>query len=434
MERGLKHTGFIIILLLLLLPLLQHTTGIFHLKPLKGAFTILPEPDFSFRHYFSGDYQEKYNDYLEQNIGMRPLLVRINNQIAYTLFNETQASAVVIGKKGYLFEENYIKAYYGTDFRGEKEWDDKLDKLCFIIDHLNQYSTEVILFLAPGKATFFPEYIPDDMKPEEKRITNHEYLVRKCKEKNLHCIDFNTYFVNLKDTSSYALYPKTGIHWSLYGVGLALDSIINYMEYLSGKNIVDFGWNQVIVSGDLKEPDNDIGEGMNLLFDISWYDMPYPRFYFREDSTTFKPEVITIADSYYWSFHGKGLSQRIYDKDKFWYYYKSVHGDVYEKGLMIEDLDVPGEIKSADYIVLLATDANLYKYPFGFIDHVYELLKNEKSQKGANFSEDLIRKTIRNIKSDSLWFRQVKDKAREMNISVDEMLRKDAIWILEKRK
>ena len=43
------------------------------------------------------------------------MAIRTMNQIDYSLFNETHARSVLVGKEGYLFEENYIKAALGLD-------------------------------------------------------------------------------------------------------------------------------------------------------------------------------------------------------------------------------------------------------------------------------------------------------------------------------
>jgi len=316
--KRVKNIAFIIILLLLFLPVIQKTITLFDVTPLKGSFITNQKPEFHFKDYFSGTYQDQYNSYYEENIGFRSSFVRLYNQIAFSLFDITQASQVVIGKNNYLFEENYIKAYTGTDFQGGAVWDRKMKKLKFISDELQNIDIPLIVVFAPGKASYFPEYIPDKYNPEDRDSTNYAYLVDACKNYNIHHIDFNKYFVEMKDTVSYPLYPQCGIHWSYYGTGVALDSIIGYMEKLKGKQMVDFGWSDIELSNDLQDPDYDIADGMNLIFKINTFEMAYPQFYFNEDDETYKPSVITIADSYYWNYHGKGITQRIYENDNFW--------------------------------------------------------------------------------------------------------------------
>jgi hypothetical protein len=175
---------------------------------------------------------------------------------------------------------------------------------------------------------------------------------------------------------------------------------------------------------------------MNLLFDIKHSPMAYPRLFFKEDSATYKPNVITIADSYYWNLHGSGITQRIYKSDKFWYYFTKAYGTGYPRDTDIDKIDVLKEINESDVVIYLSTDANLHRFAFGFEDKVYDLLR-----KGTGFHamydstrEARIRFIEQVIRNDSHWFQEIKRKAKEGNISVEEMLRKDAMWLYEKEK
>ncbi|HNS17125.1 MAG TPA: hypothetical protein PKH94_00775 [Bacteroidales bacterium] len=426
-----KYILYVVIVVALFLPLFQHALPVFSIKPLQGSYVLAEEPVFSFRDYFTGKFQEDYNAYYEQHLGFRPLLVRINNQIAFSCFNLALAQDVILGKKGYLYEVFYIKATLGRDFTGTDKWDRYVQKLKAISDSLDRNGTTLLVVFAPGKGTFFPEYIPDKFKPWQKDTTNQEYLMKKLEENRIRFFDANHWFTRMKDSSPYPLYPKTGIHWSHYGAGLFMDSIVRYMERVKGKEMVDFGWTDVRMSNDLQEPDNDIASGMNLLFGVPHYTMPYPEFCFRENTSTFKPVVITIADSYYWILHGNAITQKIYAQDKFWYYFQAAHG-AYPEDQMVKDLDIAGELKSADFVILMATDATLSKFDFGFTDQVYDLITVEGRQ-AASKRAALILTAERDIRNNKEWMETIKAKASKRNISVDEMIHLDAVWMVDKK-
>jgi hypothetical protein len=428
-----KHITFIAILVILFLPLVQQYFSVFRIKPLKGSYSLAEEPVFSFHDYFAGAYQSKFDTWLEQHIGFRPLLVRINNQIAFSFFRMALASDVIIGKKNYLYELNYIKAFLGRDFQGAANWERYVEKLKTVSDSLDKRGTHLIVVFAPGKGTFFPEYIPGKYQPWDKDTTNQGYLVKKFQENGIRYIDVNHWFTVMKDRSPYPLYPKTGIHWSNYGEALFLDSLIRYMESFEGKKMVDFGWDEVTVSNDLQSPDDDIGEGMNLLFGISHPSMPYPKFYFKEGTATFKPSVITVADSYYWNLFGRGITQRIYTEDKFWYYFKSAHGKKYTENQMVDQLDVLTEIIDADFVVLLSTDANLHRFDFGFSEKVYDLIKDKQLQLSEDFNQRMMRME-QIIRNSPQWMEIIRQKALKRNLSIDEMVRIDARWMIENNK
>ncbi|MCK4288623.1 MAG: hypothetical protein KAW86_05430, partial [Bacteroidales bacterium] len=214
MKKKIKNIIYSIVLILLILPFIQEQLDIFKINPLKGSFKKLEKPEFSFSAYYSGEFQNKYNDYLEQNIGFRPFFIRVNTQIAFSIYDTALANWVIIGKRNYLYEKNYITAYLGKDFIGKEKIDNKIEKVKFLQDTLQKIGVKLVLIFAPGKASFYPEYIPDKYNPSEKTISNYDYYTKQCIEEGINHINFSEYFIQLKDTSRYLLVPKCGIHWS----------------------------------------------------------------------------------------------------------------------------------------------------------------------------------------------------------------------------
>lgn len=419
MQKKIKNIIFSIILILLILPFVQEQFDIFKINPLKGSFKKLEEPEFSFSTYYSGEFQNKYNDYLEQNIGFRPFFIRVNNQIAFSVYDTALANWVTIGKRNYLYEENYIIAYLGRDFIGKEKIENKIEKIKFLQDTLQKIEVKLVLIFAPGKASFYPEYIPNKYNPSEKTISNYDYYTKRCSEKGINYIDFNDYFIQMKDTSRYLLVPKCGIHWSLYGVAIAVDSLKKYMEKSQNIKMLDITWDTIEVTKDLRDTDYDIADGMNLLFTIPHQKMAYPKLLFEKNPDKTRPNVITIADSYYWNIFGSGMATQLFGNNSFWYYNKMAHNTEYSEPKKVDELSVKQEIESQDFIFLLSSEINLHKFAFGFIDNAFELYSTDKE---TAYYEDLIR-------SSPKWIAKIAKKAKEKNISLDEMIRQDAIWM-----
>jgi len=428
MVKGIKNIALFIIMALLFLPMIQNSIPIVKLKKLKGSFAEIENPEYNIQAFLNGSYQEQYNEYLEQNIGFRPFFVRVNNQIAYSLYRKALANQVIIGHDHILYEENYIKAYLGRNFLGDSNWDIKIKKIKTVQDELKKLDIDLLILFAPGKASFFPESIPARYNIHEKTKTNQEYLIEQFNERNINYIDFNSWFVSMKDTTSYPLYPNCGIHWSAYGVGLAMDSLKRCLEDLKGRKMIDFGWNGYDFPDTLRHPDYDIAEGMNLLFKIKYIKMAYPRFYFNSDSNTYKPNTLTIGDSYYWMIFGNGISQQFYNKEDFWYYNRMAHGTEYVSGKPVADLDKPAEILKRDFIVLISTEANLHKFAFGFIDDIYDMIEDGSLNR---YDEGRIAIITDYIRSDATWMEAIREKAAKQNIGIEEMIRLDAIWLIE---
>jgi len=327
----IKKTLFVLLLLFLFIPLIQQKLHIIYEAPLNGSFSVQEAPYFTYETWLEGNFQDQQQKYVNENFGFRNFCVRLNNQIAYSFFNYAKANGVIIGKDNYLYEENYIKAFLGTDFIGKDSIIDKVQELKKIQDTLKSKNIDLVVVFAPGKGTFFPEYIPDNYSNEKKSITNYTYYLEEFNKNDIHFLDFNKWFLQMKDTAPYPLYPKCGIHWSKYGELLAADSIIKYIQTIRNINIAEIQFKNIEIPDTTRDTDDDIERGMNLLFDIPDLKMAYPSFKIVTDSNSIKPKVLTIADSYYWGMFNWGLSNKVFNNGQFWFYNQQIYPDSYTK-------------------------------------------------------------------------------------------------------
>ena len=368
----IKKSIGIVFLFLLWLPLIQSTLDIPKIRSLQGYFILKKNPKFSIQSWFDGIYQTQKQDFIEENIGYRSFFVKIYNQIDYSLFDVTHANSVIMGKEGYLYELNYIKAHLGRDFIGHDSISKKTDKLKAIVDTLQTMNISLVVMLAPGKGAYYEEYIPDEFDPKVKTTTNYEVYRENMLRKNIPYMDMQAWFLSMKDTSTYPLYPKTGIHWSSYGEILVADSLVKYIENTRKTKLPKLIIDKIETSRTARDRDNDIEKGLNLLFGLKNKTMAYPIFHVSTDSTTTKLKVLAVSDSFYWGIESKGLSNQLYE-GSFWYYNEEIYPQSYDSSIRVSDIDAKSEIEKKDVIVLISTDANLYKFAFGFIDQVYEL-------------------------------------------------------------
>ena len=365
-----KNILFGVIIGILVFPGIQKHTGIVHEIGLKGAIVPVAKPDFTMRGWFDASCQEKMETYLNESFGLRNYFVRINNQIAFTFFRKAKASGVIIGKEKYLYEENYIRAYYGLDFIGEDSILHRMQKLKYVQDTLEKINKQIFIVFAAGKGSFYPEYFPDNYKTKKGK-TNYVCHVQCARKLGVKYIDFNNYFLEKKNSSPYPLYPKHGIHWSYYGSCLVADSIIRYIEKGMDYHFADVEWNKITVRKE-KDVDYDIGRGMNLIFKLKREKMAYPQISFISDSTKTKPSIIVIADSFYWILYNMGISNA-FAQNHFWYYNKEIYPESFSSPTETSQINLKEELDKHDVIVLLATEATLSGLGWGFIENTYNL-------------------------------------------------------------
>src|SRR5690554_7205128 len=104
-----KKILFVGIVILLTLPMLQQTTGFFEPEPLKGDFVVLEKPTLTSENWWSGEFQEEYEGYMNQNIGFRPFFVRTYNQMQFSLFNQAKAD-----RKSTRLNSSHVRISYAV--------------------------------------------------------------------------------------------------------------------------------------------------------------------------------------------------------------------------------------------------------------------------------------------------------------------------------
>ena len=409
--------------LILLFPYLQSVLNFSNVKPLQGAITMSEDTIFTFKEWFSGHYQEKKEAFLNENFGYRNIFVRLNNQLAYWMFNKAKANGIVVGKKNYLYEKPYIESYFGKNFIGEDAWKNKLNKLKFIQDSLAKLNKTVILIFSPGKASFYSEYIPDSLK-SEKKVSNYDYASLLANKMGINAIYFNSYFKNQKNKSLYALYPKLGIHWSHYGAMLAADSIIKYIETKRNISMPKLYWDTIETTDKPKYTDADIADGMNLLFDIKSNILAYPKnIKIKYDEGNQKPSLLVISDSYYWGICNFRFTE-CFSENKFWYYNKQVFPESFTNELKVE------ELKKIDVILIMSTESNLHSVGWDFIENVYNALTKGFTPKSREFWNE-VKRIKQNILNNDEWKENIQKKAIERGLTLDSMMTLDAIWMIQ---
>ena len=413
------------ILVVLLLPLVLQFVHFYTPKPLKGSQTKAEKIWFSKDVWYSGEYQKAYEAWHAENVGFRADYVRLHNQIEYSLFGKISAQAVVEGKDGYLYEENYMKTYAGLDFVGLPLIEKNAERLKLLQDSLEKKGITLIVCLAAGKASFYPEYLPDEYAAGSDS-TNYKVYAAVLKKHNVNLIDYNDWFMKMKGKTEFPLYPKTGIHWSRYGSLKAVDSLIKYVEKKKAVDLPSVVWEKTVWGDTMQSPDNDIGDAMNLLFPIEPIRLGYPVYHFEDTTGKAKLRMLAFSDSFFWSMYDISLAPSSFEEINFYYYnnelYHSTGGPKTSPNILMTLEDV----ENSDVVVLMATEATLYGFGWGFIDDAFNSFVLHK----AVVTEDaLIQKYKALIQMDEKWISAVRKKAEESKIPLDSMIYLDAKYM-----
>lgn len=419
-----------LLFVVLFLPMLQNGLHLLEKTyPLKGDVQLAGDVDFDKQTWFNAEYQEQKEKHLNDNFGLRSLFVRLNNQLDFLFFNKANAKDVIIGKENYLYELNYIKAYTGEDFVGRDSITHTLDRLKFISDTLRKMNKQLLFVFAPGKASFYPEYIPDKYLTK-KGITNYDMFINGINARNIDHIDFKKWFSDNKKTAKYPLYPQHGVHWSTYGTSVAIDILFKKIETLRNINMPRLTFNSVR-TGQAFDIDYDVADGMNLLFKLKSFDLAYPNLNPVDTINKTKPKILIIGDSFYWGFYYLGIAKCFNENHKFWYYNKQVYPETFTKELLVQDVNLKNEVLNNDIIMVIATDNNLRNIGWGVLENLEKLFKGIGPTNQNKRDAIEIKKIITNIKQNSQWLEDTKKRAKERLISLDSALVLEALWQIQ---
>ena len=169
-----------------------------------------------------GSFCADIEEYINDNFKTRDLLIRIKNQIKYTVFHESDG--VYFGENGYLYYRSVID---DSEIMNEKMTSGDVD---VAIDSLNKFKKYIetrgkkfYFMLPPQKNTAFPERIVTDTVIRQ-NPNAYEKFIKKINNSTLNR-NFVDVFMALRIAEkNYPTYNKTDYHWNHYG------ATIGYME------------------------------------------------------------------------------------------------------------------------------------------------------------------------------------------------------------
>jgi hypothetical protein len=364
----MKNLLLILYILMLLLPATQKTLNLPKENALKGEFIPTKPVILSIRNWFSGRYQQTFISSFDEKVGYKPTLIRLYNQLSFSIFNQEGSSTVIVGKSGYLYQDNYIYAYTGKDKVRVSDLKKKINDVYQVQKYLESRGIHFILVFAPNKARIFPEYIPSRFLSEVKQKTNYDEFLEILKQDypDLHFLDVNGYFLRLKKTATVPLYSRGGIHWTNYALyKFFMDTLVREMAFLQDKKYPQLVEQNFHWSYKLTQPDDDLRQLMNLFASDHAEKLPYADFFYKPEAGFTRSRLLMISDSYYSMLYASGVFNSLFSKNNFWYYNYWRYPVEDYKGITVPAF-LRQDILNHDFVILMATETNisgLFKFP-----------------------------------------------------------------------
>jgi hypothetical protein len=445
MKRPTNTILFALTAMLLCASSFQKQTNLFKFKDLRGVVVEKTMPKLTFENYRDGLFQQQTEEHLKQHFGYRQPLIRFYNQYLWDFYKKTNVSKeqIIFGKDNWIFEPGVVSDYYQRQFRffaaDSTEMASMLSKEAHRLLRLQQvlesHGIRLIVCLMPTKDLLCSEHLPeiqDTTYIGEPKISARFFNEEEFTRIGVNHLNLEQWFLQIKDTADFALFPKTGTHWTRYAALYAADTLIRYMEHLNNINMK----NLVIGPRELdnaRKPDDDLESLLNLIRPL-----PKPKYYYADcttdgDTTAIKPKMIVIGDSFWWTIAAQIPLKEIFSEAPYWYYNSTVYYD--DRYHSVDELNLNEELHSSDFVVLSYCAAQQYRMNDGFSQKALEALginDGDAFMDSAAFIEREIQRNIGKILATPSSMKNIREKATQNNQPVEQAVRDNARWIVSR--
>ena len=376
---------FCILAVLAFAPMVQEHLNWPRVKALAGVQEEVPFPKLTLTSYRSGAFQRDLEDYLQHHYGYRPNTLRIYNQYLWDFYKKTFVKySIVEGKEGWLYEPWFVEDYYHGGTYSEhkdsltlvRDLDREALQIFRLQQVLEQHGITLFVCQAPGKDLVYPEYLPENDAPDRrKKIVAREFYEERFNELGVNHINMENWFLQMKDTVDFLLFPQKGTHWSNIAAVYAADSIFRYLEAKQGIRMNRLAIGEPTV-GPYRKPDYDLEELYNLYRPLKKLPQHYAEVSVRPIADAVKPKLITVGDSYFWNICRQVPMDSLFSAHPYWYYNNTIYFDPNHQNT--QELELARELLSADAVMLIYSSVQLYDMSNGFCQDALISLDVEK--------------------------------------------------------
>lgn len=348
----------------------------FHTEtPLVGVLPKRNIDTHSVVAWLDGKNQQEIDQYVAEHFGFRTTMIRADNQISYSVFREVSpqsSTRIVRGIDDYLFEKGYIDSYNKRDVVSNAQIEQQVARIKQLQDDLQAQHKTFLLIISPSKASVMHEYIPERFVDiaRTNEPTNYEMLVPLLEKYDINFFDAHAFAMNHKQTSPYPFFLKSGTHWSYYGACKVSEKIMEQLEKLSQKNVVNISCDPPSIDTTLQGTDKDLLELLNLLDpEAIVEEAAIPYYQNNAQGDEFHPRVLAIGDSFMWTPLAILESQNVFAYRDFYYYFNTNYTKDSDQIMQIDRQNYKTtEALKHDVILLEVNESGILDIGFGFVE------------------------------------------------------------------
>lgn len=352
-----------------------------NVEPLNGVSNTANISELTAKNFLDGTAQNTLNTWLSENLPGRDAMIRLRNQLIYSLFDKSTNANMIVCKDKYIFEKTFLYRYENIEKPTDEETvRNSLDHMKTVRDLLKRNGKELFLFITPSK----PRYLENKVDTSYRTLGyykdqegNYEILKRVLLDYDFYVFDCIEYIDKKIEEDAeivqYPLFQPTGTHWT-YAIGLDAGlAFTRYMQSIGGYRFPTV--HQVIVPSEEPQfPDADIYGTMNILRKPAGNYFISDLMVDADTEASEKPGVLMRGCS----FMGQSLAPLITNG--------FFSDDTYmENTLRLEnrstkmsyfssydEVDLSSDLKKADIVIIELNEAHTYDIGLGMLEYITE--------------------------------------------------------------
>ncbi|MDZ7848083.1 MAG: hypothetical protein U5L96_15755 [Owenweeksia sp.] len=155
-------------------------------------------------------------------------------------------------------------------------------------------------------------------------------------------------------------------------MNLGVAWMIDTLEALGGKNLLNVRAEWRLRDSTLPTSDRDMAELMNLLYPVPSEPLAFPDFDLSGQEGAQPANILIIGDSFFWNYYAFEIRHQLFHPSTRFWYYNNTQRDLYGQETPVSELSAHEAVRNADYVVILATEANLHMFPYSFPEKFLE--------------------------------------------------------------
>jgi len=220
----------------------SHPSLAIKIGPKLGGVTYDTPVMLSWTSLRDGSFQKAVSSRVTDAMPVRPLLIRLNNEIRFRLFGDVTAPDIVRGANGHLIERVYLDDYCGrTEGMGATFAADILPKLKDIQNYYEKRGGVFVYVVSPSKAAHLPEYFVDRVPCPSTPAARAQLLpdyVGALRQAGIHVVDTASLIHSLKGSYPFDLFPQGGVHWNDVAGARAVSAIVDAINQQAGREMI----------------------------------------------------------------------------------------------------------------------------------------------------------------------------------------------------